>query len=164
MKTIYFIRHAKSSWDDVSLADHDRPLNARGKRDAPAMARRLAGFDVSPDGILSSTAKRTKQTLKNFREALGVPKEKVILNPDLYLASTRGIAQAIRELPAEWDTVLLFGHNPGYTDLANLIPGPAIENVPTCGIVGCRSDIGSWEDFRYKRARRLCFLYPKQVL
>lgn len=163
MKTVYFIRHAKSSWDDPSLRDHDRPLNKRGKRDAPKMARRLVGFDVAPDGILSSTAKRTRQTLATFREAMGLPEDRVILREELYHAWPEEIVKQVRTLPAEWDTVLLFGHNPGYTELANLIPGPPIDNVPTCGIVGVRTDVATWADFKLKQCRRICFMWPKQT-
>lgn len=162
MKTLYFVRHAKSSWDDAQLDDHDRPLNARGQHDAPMMARRLLGLDVAADGILSSTAKRARQTAAHFQEVLSV--DNAIYLRNLYHAWPEAIEKEIRNLPNEWDTVLVFGHNPGYTDLANRLDHNAfIDNVPTCGIVGAEIQIKSWTDFRLAQAKRTLFLYPKQV-
>ena len=164
MKRIFFVRHGKSDWSDLRLSDHDRPLAARGKRDAPRMAARLAELGYPPDGILTSTAKRARATAKVFREVLGIPKSRVIREKGLYLAAPREIEEHLTlRLPPEWNTVLLFGHNPGYTDLANALKNEyAIENVPTCGIFGCVSDVKEWADWRIATARRTQFLYPKQ--
>lgn len=164
MKHIFFVRHAKSSWDNHNLADHDRPLNQRGKKDAPKMAMRLVGIGVAPDGILTSTAKRARATAKVFREACGLSKKQVIKDKRLYHAMPNGIEERIRALPEDWNTVLVFGHNPGYTDLANKLRHDSrIDNVPTCGIVGASSDIDSWEDFSLSEAKRTTFMYPKEV-
>lgn len=164
MKTIYFIRHAKSSWDDPALNDHDRPLNPRGRRDAPRMAARLADLGVQPDGILTSTARRARQTAEYFREALNVPVSRFRTNETLYHAWPDVIAARVRELPDEWNTVLLFGHNPGYTDLANRMDHQQfIDNVPTCGIVAGVAEIDEWNDFRLGATTRKAFLYPKQM-
>ena len=164
MKYLFFVRHAKSSWSDTSLHDHDRPLNGRGKRDAPRMAQRLLGLGVSPHGILTSTAKRARATAKVFREAFGLSKKQVLKKENLYHAGPREIQREISKLPNAWNTVLVFGHNPGYTDLANRLQNDAfIDNVPTCGIVGAQIDIGDWKDFTLEAAKRTTFLYPKQV-
>ncbi|TXF91290.1 histidine phosphatase family protein [Neolewinella aurantiaca] len=162
MRTLYFIRHAKSSWDDPTLDDHSRPLNKRGRRDGPVMARRLLGIDVAPDGLLSSTAKRTRQTAAYFKDILSV--ENTIYLRELYHASPQTIEAQIKKLPDEWETVLIFGHNPGYTDLANRLKNDVyLENVPTCGIVGARSDVDEWKDFTLEGAKRIAYLYPKQT-
>lgn len=162
MKTLYFIRHAKSSWDDITLDDHDRPLNKRGKRDGPKMARRLLGIDVAPDGILSSTAKRARQTAGYFKDVLTV--ENAIYLKELYHAAPPTVEAHIRNLPDEWKTVLVFGHNPGYTDLANRLQNDLyIENLPTCGIVGASSDVEEWKDFTLADAKRIAYFYPKQT-
>ncbi|OAV46169.1 histidine phosphatase family protein [Lewinella sp. 4G2] len=162
MKTLYFVRHAKSSWKDFNLRDHDRPLNSRGKRDAPKMAARLVALAGAPDGLLTSTAKRAKTTARSFREAAGLSKDAVLEREELYHAAPREIEAVIKELPADWDTVFVFGHNPGYTDLANrLINNGYIDNVPTCGIVEATSDVAKWRDFKLSEARRGRFLYPK---
>ena len=163
MKTVYFVRHAKSSWSDPMLRDHDRPLNKRGLRDAPRMAARLLELGVQPDGILTSSARRARQTANYFREALQVPAGRVLIREELYHAWADTIAANVRQLPADWDTVLLFGHNPGYTDLANRLRGAGdIDNVPTCGIVVGRADIDDWADFQLSATERAAFLYPKQ--
>ncbi len=94
MKILYFIRHAKSSWDDVSLDDHDRPLNKRGQHDGPVMARRLLGINVAPDGLLSSTAKRARQTASYFKDVLSV--EDAIYLKKLYHAWTPALEAQIR--------------------------------------------------------------------
>lgn len=162
MKIIYFIRHAKSSWDDPSLNDHDRPLNKRGKRDGPVMARRLLGLDVAPDGILSSSARRARQTAEYFKDVLSV--DNAIYLQELYHAWPPTIEAQVSKLPDEWETVLVFGHNPGYTDLANKLKNDLyIGNVPTCGIIGARSDVSEWKDFTLAGAERIAYLYPKQT-
>lgn len=163
MKTIYFIRHAKSSWDDISLDDHNRPLDKRGKRDAPLMANRLLELGVVPDGILSSTASRARETSEAFRRILNVSAANCQYDKSLYHAWPAAIETRMQELPAHWETVLLFGHNPGYTDLANALQHDSfIGNVPTCGIIVARSDVDSWQDFRIASARRTAHYYPKQ--
>ncbi|MFT6514398.1 MAG: phosphohistidine phosphatase [Neolewinella sp.] len=162
MKILYFIRHAKSSWDDVSLDDHDRPLNKRGQHDGPVMARRLLGINVAPDGLLSSTAKRARQTASYFKDVLSV--EDAIYLKKLYHAWPPVIEAQIRNLPEEWETVLVFGHNPGYTDLANQLQNDLyIGNVPTCGIIVAGSDVTEWKDFTLADAERIAYLYPKQT-
>lgn len=164
MKTIYFIRHAKSSWDDPGLRDHDRPLNPRGMRDGPRMANRLLRLDVVPDGILTSSATRAQQTAAFFREAFKVADKHVIVDPTLYHAWPDAIVKSIKKLPDSWDTALVFGHNPGYTELTNLLQNDLyIGNVPTCGISGAKAPITEWKDFNLADARRFVYLYPKQV-
>jgi len=162
MKTIYFIRHAKSSWDDPLLDDHDRPLNKRGRRDGPIMARRLLGLDLAPDGILCSTARRARQTAGYFKDVLTV--ENAIYLRELYHAWPATIEARVQKLPDDWQTVLVFGHNPGYTDLANdLQHDHYIGNLPTCGIVGATIDVDRWADFTLAGAKRVAYMYPKQV-
>ena len=164
MKIIYFVRHAKSSWDDITLDDHDRPLNKRGRRDAPVMARRLLGIDVAPDGILSSTAVRAQQTAAVFAEILNVDASAQYYEEGLYHAMPTIIEQHIRNLSDQWNTLLVFGHNPGYTNLANRLQNNAyIGNLPTCGIVGAQAEINEWADFSLAAARRIAYLYPKQT-
>lgn len=164
MKTIYFIRHAKSSWDDIMLQDHDRPLNNRGKRDAPYMAERLDSLGLRPDGLLSSTARRARETADAFRKQMEIPAANCQFDKVLYHAWPTAIETRIKQLPNKWQTVLLFGHNPGYTDLANQLQHQGfIGNVPTCGIIGARADIDDWSYFSLANAQRIAYLYPKQL-
>lgn len=163
MKSLFLIRHAKSSWADSSLSDHDRPLNERGKHDAPRMARWMRGQGAHPDALVSSTAKRARRTARYFAKEFGVAESDIERRPAIYEAGTRALLQAIQELNDEWDTVFLFGHNPGFTDLANLFPGDYIDNVPTCGIVRLEAEVDSWKAFGPQSAVQRAFYYPKML-
>ncbi|MEM6396454.1 MAG: histidine phosphatase family protein [Bacteroidota bacterium] len=164
MKTIYLIRHAKSSWADWSLPDHDRPLNERGKRDAPFMAAKLREQGFRLDGLLTSTAKRARRTARAFRKAYAIDKSKEIRTQELYHANPDHIEAQIQKLPGAWNEVAVFGHNPGFTYLANRSQGAFIDNVPTCGITACRLDVDRWSDWSMTDAERLFFWYPKMWL
>ncbi|MEL6988238.1 MAG: histidine phosphatase family protein [Bacteroidota bacterium] len=161
MKNLYLIRHAKSSWADLSLPDEDRPLNARGKRDAPRMAEFLADQLTEVDAFISSPAKRAKATAKHFLHAFGFSKDDLILNKSLYHASIDDIYNVIFGLNDKRDNIFLFGHNPGFTFFANIFTNDAIANVPTCGIVHIKADIKKWSDFDYKSGKLKNFYYPK---
>ncbi|WP_157974497.1 SixA phosphatase family protein [Lewinella sp. IMCC34183] len=163
MKEVYLIRHAKSSWADPNQKDHDRPLNSRGKRDAPDMAARLAKTGLKVDGILTSSAKRTRQTAKVFAEAFGLGKSRIVKEKKLYHAGPKTIQKCIQDLPEDWSTVLVFGHNPGYTEAANALQNDDyIGNVPTCGIIGSRLETKKWSKWTLADATRTAFYYPKQ--
>ena len=163
MKTIFFIRHAKSSWADFSLKDRDRPLNKRGKRDAPFMAQKLKEFGVQPDAIISSPANRAFTTAKHFAKALSIAPKDILIKEDIYEAWGNNIIQVIRNLPNNLNTILVFGHNPSFTSMANSIKGgEMIDNVPTCGIVHVTADIDSWKAFKTSTGQVEAFHYPKQ--
>jgi phosphohistidine phosphatase len=162
MKTLYVIRHAKSSWDDSDLSDIDRPLNERGKRDAPRMGKRLKEKEISPGLILSSPARRAYSTAKRIGEVLNYKKENIKLDKALYHASDDKILEVVRKISDKYDVVLLFGHNPGLTDFVNLLSDPRdfIENVPTCGVVGFEFRTG-WTEVSRENSKRLFFDFPK---
>ncbi|MEM8526174.1 MAG: histidine phosphatase family protein [Bacteroidota bacterium] len=159
MKTIYFIRHAKSSWDDPSLRDFERPLNARGKRDAPKMARYLHDLKVQPDLIVSSPAKRAQKTAKAFQEILGNPP--LELEKEIYEASTSTIFQIVQEIDDVHSLIFMFGHNPTFTSIANQFTDELIMNVPTCGIVKIECSIHTWKKFSRADGKLTAFYYPK---
>lgn len=147
----------------MNLKDHDRPLNSRGRKDAPLMAKRLTKEERKIDGILTSSAKRAQQTAKVFAEAYGLGKDGILKEKKLYHAGPKTIERCIQKLPDDWDTVLVFGHNPGYTEVANKLKNDDyIGNVPTCGIVGSRSDAKKWSKWEMGEAKRTAFYYPKQ--
>lgn len=161
MKTLYLVRHAKSSWDNPSLADHDRPLNGRGKRDAPFMASLLADKGVRPDALVSSTAKRARLTAGHFARAFGGEESELLLRPEIYESSARTLQSVIEGLDDNWNTVLLFGHNPGFNSLAWQYDEEFSDNIPTCGIVRLMADVDHWRDFRPGKAALRDFIYPK---
>jgi phosphohistidine phosphatase len=115
MRRIYLLRHAKSSWDEPGIPDHDRPLAPRGKRAAKAMAKHLREHDVRPDVVLCSTAKRARKTLKRIEPVLGKPD--VHYERELYAASAATLLARLRDIPKSVDSVMVIGHNPGLEDL-----------------------------------------------
>jgi phosphohistidine phosphatase len=163
MKTIYLVRHAKSSWDDSDLTDFERPLNERGKRDAPAMAERLKEKNIRPQYFLSSAAKRAASTSKRFARVLGHAEEKIDFQKKLYHASAEDILRMLTSIPDKFQSAILFGHNPGITDLANELmdKGFLTDNIPTCGIVAFNFSISSWKEAAPKKGKLLFFDYPK---
>ena len=162
MKTVYFVRHAKSSWKDHSLADIDRPLNKRGQRDAPFMAKLLRGQNISVDQLVASPANRAFTTATHFAEAFGMEKSDILVLKDIYEAYPGKILQIIRAFTNDWNTVLMFGHNPAFTDVVNLFADRYIDNVPTCGIVRVDARIDDWSNFDEQNAKVAAFHYPKQ--
>ena len=165
MKTLYVIRHAKSSWEDTSQADFDRGLNDRGKRDAPRMGKRLKEMEVSPDLLLSSPAKRAFSTAKRIAEVLSYPKKHIKTDHQLYHADEDRMLSVINAIADKHETVFLFGHNPGLTDFVNTIIETEvnIDNVPTCGIVAVKFRVDSWKDVSWATGKFLFFDYPKSA-
>lgn len=161
-KTVFFIRHAKSSWSDPHLPDMKRPLNKRGLRDAPFMAQLLRRQIQPPVYLLSSTALRAFSTATYFAEAFGQKDKDIHTDRRLYLADPETIIQVLNELKNNIKTVLVFGHNPGYTHLANQFSKQLIDNVPTCGIFEVRSEVDDWMDFGKETGRLIQIQYPKQ--
>ncbi|QEO14827.1 histidine phosphatase family protein [Agromyces intestinalis] len=146
MKTVFIVRHAKSDWGDPALDDHDRPLNARGRHDAPAMGRRLAARGVVPDLILSSTALRARTTAAALAAAFDLePGASVLLDATLYAASTSHLLETIRGLDDAVGAVMLVGHNPESSGLVHRLTGEAID-LPTCAVAEVALDVAHWAD------------------
>ena len=164
MRTLFLIRHAKSSWDNPGLRDINRPLNDRGLKDAPQMAKLLREVGVQPDLLVSSPAKRALSTAQFFAEAFGIPDEKIVRNADIYEAFPTEILRIISELPDESKTVMLFGHNPTFTEVANRFSASFIDNVPTCGVVQIVSSAGRWSELYEGNAQLKAHFFPKEVL
>jgi phosphohistidine phosphatase len=161
MKSVIIIRHAKSSWDNVGESDFDRPLNDRGKEDAPKMAKRLLERDVTIDAFISSSAKRARKTAALFIKEFNGDKEDIILVPELYLAGPDAFFDAIAKAPASAKTIALVGHNPGITEFANELTDVRIDDMPTCAIFAVKADIKEWSAFREAEKQYWFFDYPK---
>ncbi|GLU88644.1 histidine phosphatase family protein [Agromyces sp. NBRC 114283] len=142
MKTLLLARHAKSDWGDPGLADFDRPLNARGLRDAPDMARRLVDDGAAVQLVVSSPALRAITTAREYAAAFGAG---LVERPELYAASARTILAVAAALPEEASVAMLVGHNPGMSDAVAELTGEFVE-LPTCAIVTCAVDVGSWAE------------------
>ena len=161
MKTLYLIRHAKSSWDDPSLDDFSRPLNERGEKDAPRMGKRLKEKEITVDLMISSPAKRALKTCKAIAKVLDYPKEKIQEEKRLYHASDAHILSVLRGIKEPHNVVMIFGHNPGLTEFANLLFNQAILNIPTAGIVAGKIDIDTWKELKFGSGKMLFFDFPK---
>ena len=165
MKTIFFIRHAKSSWKDPSLADIDRPLNKRGKKAGPLMAGKLKEKISSLDLILTSPATRARITADYFAEKFKLSGGKFREDPKIYHGDVEEYIDCIRQIGDDGiQSVALFGHNPTLTFLANEFSDHDIENVPTAGILHIESDIKKWSDFDPSNSRLVGFYFPKQYV
>lgn len=163
MKTLLLLRHAKSSWKDAELDDHDRPLNKRGKQDAPRMGRLLRDEDLLPDVILCSTAKRARKTIERVIEASGFsgPCE---LDAALYGATP---ADYLRVLAARADDqherVMLVGHNPGMEELLEGLIG-SYESLPTAALAQVELDVPSWRELGERPRGKLVHVWrPKEL-
>ena len=163
MKQLILIRHAKSSWDDLSARDFDRELNERGRYDAPIMGRRLAERALVPDAFLISSSQRTRSTAYLMAEQFGFPAEEIELKNELYLASPSTMLKLIRHTPDHVQRLALLAHNPGITELTNQLARTCIHNIPTCGVAILEMSIESWSEAG-SRTQLLDFDYPKREI
>ena len=146
MKTIYFLRHAKSSWKDAELSDIDRPLNKRGLDNAPMMARHFRKLRVKPQLIISSPSKRTMTTALMIAERIGYEERNIKIDMELYGANVAQISQLIYHLDDNLSKVMLVGHNPAFTLIVDYYTGIPIDNMPTCGLVQINFEAKSWKE------------------
>ena len=163
MKTLILIRHAKSNWDNVLLTDFERPLNDRGKNDAPVMAKRVKDRKVKIDRFISSPAKRAKKTASIFMDEYGMKEKDLVLLPSLYEASVNNFYDAVENINDKDDAVALFSHNPGITDFVNTLTEKNIDNMPTCGVFAIKIKTKKWQDFKKAEKEFLFFDFPTNV-
>ncbi len=171
MLTLSLLRHAKSSWDDLSLDDHDRPLNKRGMQAAETMGAYLAERKDKPDGILCSDSVRTRQTLKRILPHLGTPSPKVVIDPELYLAPATLMLAQLRKTSAGFQHVMMIGHNPGMQALALDLAGSGSKRdiatmaikFPTCGLAVLTFETQTWSEVRPTAGRLTAFVTPRSL-
>jgi len=156
------IRHAKSGSKGTGMDDFDRPLSGRGRRDAPEMGRRLAGWPDPPSLLVASPARRAAETAETIAARLE-PVPEIAWEPALYLASTESLLDTVFGLDPIHTHAALVGHNPGMTDFVNWIADANIENVPTCGVVRLEFRIDDWRRAKPGRAHLIDFDYPKRA-
>ncbi len=163
MKKILFVRHAKSSWTDMKLTDKQRPLNNRGKRDAPLMAARCVEYGLKVELIISSPAVRAFNTALAFQDAYKIM-EPIQIENYLYHGDPSDFEEALCGVDDQINCVAIFGHNPGITYLANELDSSSyIDNVPTTGVLVGEADIEHWDDFSVAKSVLKDFLYPKDT-
>lgn len=143
MKTLYLVRHAKSSWE-FDVIDHKRPLKKRGINDGALISAYASEHFEVPDRIVSSDAVRALTTAEFFKEGYKIPEERFIVNHDLYDFSGHKVMETIKSLDDQWDRVMIVGHNHAFTSIANMLGSKYIDNVPTCGLVYIEFSEDSW--------------------
>lgn len=163
---LLLLRHAKSSWDDPSLADRDRPLAPRGHRAAERMAEHMRSSVPRPDLILCSPALRTRETLERMSEAFG--DAEVVVDDELYGATHDDLLERLRRVADRFETVALIGHDPGVHDLAVVLAGSGAERdrmrakFPTGALAVLEFD-GPWAELSPEAARLAAFVTPKDL-
>lgn len=163
VKDLYLVRHAKSSWDYPDLRDFERPLGNRGKMDAPLMAEIMREKGIVPSKLVSSSARRAQDTASFFAKAFDGTTWEIDLVDEIYEAFPDDIQAVVHGLEDTWETVFLFGHNPGFTVFANrFTEGFRFDNVPTCGIVHIQGEVDSWKDFKPGLAKVEAWFFPKE--
>ena len=155
-KTMYVLRHTKSSWDDDTVSDYDRPLAPRGIRDGKRLARHIADANIRPDIVLCSSATRAQQTLASVASSLGAPVVRML--DELYGADVAEIVDLVHQLDDEYSTVLIIGHNPCVAELAQ-----ADTKFPTGALATLRWDVERWEDILAGEAEVLSIVTPREL-
>jgi phosphohistidine phosphatase len=167
MKSVLILRHAKSSWKHAELTDHDRPLNKRGKRDAPRMGKLLKNQHLVPETIVSSTAIRAHATAELVAKASGYRGEgrEITLNKSLYEAGPQAYLDALHDLSDDYVRVMIVGHNPGLEELVEMLTGE-IHIMPTCSLAYVKLlDIQSWLEVDYATKGKLEVIWrPRDLI
>jgi phosphohistidine phosphatase len=167
VRRLYLLRHAKSSWDDDTLRDRDRPLAPRGRRATKRIARWARKHDVRPQLVVSSSAVRARETLQGVLPGLGQPE--VWFEVALYAASAETLLGRVRALPDEAEQAMFVGHNPGLGDLLLLLAGPgdlrkrAETKLPTGALATLEADVERWADLEPGGARVVSLVVPRQL-
>ena len=161
MKTLTLVRHAKSSWKHAGISDRERPLNARGKRDAPDMGARIQRHGIRPSLIVSSPAKRAWQTARIVAREIDYPLEFLQREESLYLASLDQLLDVVASQDNGFNHLMVVGHNPGLTDFANFLSPGLTNNLQTAAVVSVEMDRDDWMLYERPKTRLLVYDYPK---
>ena len=162
MKTLLVLRHAKSSWNDPTLDDHERPLNKRGRRDAPRMGELVREYGLIPDVVISSDAVRARLTAEAVAEAARYAGE-ILLDPHLYMACPSDILSLLPMVRENAETVMIVGHNPGFEKLVEQLTGER-QDLPTATLAQVRLPIDQWRDLKLSTRGTLVGLWGPQEL
>ncbi|MBN9483290.1 MAG: histidine phosphatase family protein [Bacteroidetes bacterium] len=163
-RTLVMIRHAKSSWANPLQSDFERPLNDRGEKDAPMMGEELKKRKLVPDLIISSTAKRAKQTAKKIAAAVGYDEANIRWYEKLYHCIPSVFEEVLYEVQDNVKTVYIVAHNPGITEFVNELSDEFyIDNMPTCAVAGIRFEADQWNEFHRIKKEVFLFEYPKNI-
>ena len=162
MKTIYLVRHAKSSWKYPNLDDFERPLNKRGRKSAPFMGTILKKLKVAPDLIVSSPANRAAMTARIIADKISYPLDNIRYSESMYEFSANALIDVVEHLDDGVNKAMLVGHNPALTDMANYIGNKPISNIPTSGVFCVELHISSWKKINEHCGKLKFFEFPKK--
>ncbi|MGB5290132.1 MAG: histidine phosphatase family protein [Lysobacterales bacterium] len=162
-KTLFLVRHAKSSWSDPSLSDRDRPLNKRGRRSAPDMGGRLALKGHQPDLIISSPAKRAMMTAKIIARELDYDKSTIVTDESMYFSGVGGMLTMLEGVDDRYQKVMIVGHNPAMTSLMNSLCDASVGNMPTCAVAVIGFNMTSWSALCSSEGDLLDYDFPKNT-
>jgi len=160
MKTVYFIRHAKSSWDVVA-SDHDRPLNPRGFFDADNVGKALYKKKILVDAVYSSSANRAQTTARIVCENIGFSLSDIVFTKELYDFEGDLVEQVVKGLSNKYNNVVVFGHNPAFSSLVNTLGTEIFYNLPTCGVVAISFDVNDWQNI--EQGKTEFYILPKEL-
>ena len=163
MKTLYLLRHAKSSSENPGCKDFDRPLSKRGLNDVPVMASRFKERKFSVQLMISSSAKRAQTTASLMAKNIGFPVKDIISNSDLYFAGIEMFLRVVSLIEENCESAMLVGHNPSITDFANCMTNKSIDNMPTCGLIKMSLPINYWSDTVLGKGTFMEFDCPKNL-
>jgi len=163
MKTVIFARHAKSDWNQPDTNDFERPLNQRGELDAPAMAAYLKSCAYPLQQIISSDAVRALATAAEYQKQL-TPGENIRQEHSLYLASSEDILQVVTDIAAQYNCVMLVGHNPGMTDVVNSFAGDGVDDMSTCSFAIVQFSVSDWSQVNKQNGSLFAYEYPKKCI
>lgn len=163
MKTIYVIRHAKSSWNMIDIPDEQRPLLEKGKKRTGKVIDYLNENHIRVDYIISSHAVRAHETAKILAQALKYPIENIKIDSNIYHANSNTILNQFYDLPDRFNSVMIVGHNPSLTDFVNLFLDSPIENLPTSGVVSFSFTTDEWGKVSVSHRKTNFILFPKEM-
>jgi phosphohistidine phosphatase len=161
MKRLYVLRHAKSSWDDASLSDFDRPLNERGLDAAPLMGKVMRKRGYIPDAVFSSPAKRAKKTAKLATDAAGI-ESSIIFDERIYEASPQKLVEVLSTVDGAAASAMIVGHNPGMEGLIRLLTGETV-SMPTAALAIIDLEVEQWNDLDHQTGKLVAMLRPKEL-
>jgi len=163
MKKVVLVRHAKSDWGGEGLKDIDRPLNERGYDDAYRLSEWFFETHTVPQKFISSDATRALSTANIFARNLIYPTNEISIQPQVYESTAEVLKNVITDIDNKLDYVVLFGHNPGITNLVNELGQELFfDNIPTCGIVCLEFDVKTWKEVPAKKAKKVFHQFPKE--
>jgi len=162
MKTLYLLRHAKSSWEQSELRDFERPLAERGLKDIRLMGQRFLQLGRKVECIITSPAVRAKTTALLFAREIDYSEDDISANPELYFAGAAMFLKATSLVDEHFQSAMLVGHNPAITEFVNDMCDAGIDNIPTSGLVELRLPVDHWSELKYGNAELVDFDYPKR--